>query len=134
MDADWAPPDTSTRTSPDGRWFVTLDTNHVVLVDLEYKHRPDEMADRISKARFAPVWHQEQAELAATGANWYAAVFHYSLLLQNDAEQSAYYDGLQAAYQELQILFEQEELDLESRLPKVIKESLALPRGSHSLP
>lgn len=42
--AMWEPPEVITHTCPDGRWFVTTESNNVVLVDLEYKNTPDEKA------------------------------------------------------------------------------------------
>ena len=74
-DAMWEPPEVITHTCPDGRWFVTTESNNVVLVDLEYKNAPDEKARRKTKASFDPFWHQEQATAATTAKNWYAARF-----------------------------------------------------------
>ena len=126
-DAMWEPPDVITHTSPDHRWFVTTEAKNVVLVDLEYKNAPDENARRKTKASFDSFWHQEQATDATTVKNWYAAVFHYALLTQNDPDQASFYDGLQSSFEELKSEFEQEERDLEPHLATVVREALKLP-------
>jgi eukaryotic-like serine/threonine-protein kinase len=125
--AMWEPPEVITQTAPDSRWFVTTESNNVVLVDLEYKNAPDEKARRKSKASFDPFWHQEQATAVTTAKNWYAAVFHYALLLQNNPNQASYYDGLQSSLEKLKSQFEQEERALEPHLPMVVREALMLP-------
>ncbi len=129
-DAIWEPPEVITHTSPDGQWFVTTESNNVVLVDLEYKNAPDEKARRKTKASFDPFWHQEQATTATTAKNWYAAVFHYALLMQNDPDQASFYDGLQSSWEQLVSQFAGEERDVDSHLANIVKESLQLPRGS----
>jgi len=123
-DAKWEPPKATTHISPDRRWFVTTESTNVVLVDLEYKNTPDEAAYRKTKARFDPLWHQEQATAAATAQNWYAATFHYALLVKNDPDQTSFCDGLQSSFQKLKSQFEHEARDLEPLLPMVVKESL----------
>ena len=99
--AAWAPPEVTTQTSPDGRWFVTTESNNVVLVDLEYKNTPNDKSWRKTKASFDPIWHQEQAKAATNGENWYAAVFHNARLLKHDPDSVEYYVGLQASYRRL---------------------------------
>ncbi len=123
-DAMWEPPEVIIHTSPDDRWFVTNESSSVVLVDLQYKNAPDEKARRKTKASFDSFWHQEQATAAITAKNWYAAVFHYALLMQNDPDQASYYDGLQSYFEKLKLQFEQAGRDLESHLARVVKESL----------
>ena len=83
-----------------------------------------------SKARFDPTWHQEQATAVTTAQNWYAAAFHFALLVKNDPEQTAYYDALQSAFHELQAQFEQQGRDIEPHLLTVVKESLNLSPGN----
>ena len=39
-DAAWEPPESRTNVSSDGRWFVTMESKNIVLVDLEYKSTP----------------------------------------------------------------------------------------------
>ncbi len=129
-DAKWEPPEVITHTSPNDRWFVTAESNNVVLVDLEFKNTPDEKARRKTKARFDPFWHQEQATGATTAKNWYTAVFHFALLIKNDPGQAAFYDGLHSSFQKLASQFEQEGRDIELHLAMVVKESLKLPRGN----
>ena len=92
-DATWEPPDETTQTSPDGRSFVTTESNKIVLVDLEIKNTPAEKAYRLTTSRFDPYWHLEQAHGAATTKNWYAAVFHYAWLLKHDPDSMAYLRG-----------------------------------------
>jgi WD40 repeat protein len=129
-DATWEPPEVITYASPDSRWFVTTESNNVVLVDLEYKNAPDEKARRKTKASFDSFLHQKQATDATTAKNWYAATFHYAWLMQNDPDQALLYDGLQASFQELQSQFKLEGRDIEPHLATVVKESLKLPRGN----
>ncbi len=129
-DAMWAPPEVITHTTPDDRWFVTTESNNVVLVDREYKNSPDEKARRKTKASFDSFLHQKQATDATTAKNWYAATFHYAWLMQNDPAQASLYDGLQASFQELQSQFKLEGRDIELHLATVVKESLKLPRGN----
>jgi hypothetical protein len=119
-----------THTTPDDRWFVTTESNNVVLVDREYKNSPDEKARRKTKASFDSFLHQKQATDATTAKNWYAATFHYAWLMQNDPAQASLYDGLQASFQELQSQFKLEGRDIELHLATVVKESLKLPRGN----
>ena len=128
-DAMWEPPEVITHTSPNDRWFVTTESNNVVLVDLEYKNTPDERARRKTQASFDAFWHQEQATAATTAKNWYAATFHFALLMKNDPNQTSYFDALQSSFQELKSQFEEQELDLEPHLALVVRESLKLSRG-----
>ncbi len=129
-DAMWEPPQVLIHTCPDGRWFVTTESNNIVLVDLEYKNTPDEKASRKLKASFGPFRHQELATDATTAKNWYAATFHYALLIQNDPEQASFYEGLQSSYEQLVSQLADEERDIELHLAMVVKESLKLPRGN----
>jgi len=126
-DAMWAPPEVIFQSCPDGRWLVTTESNNVVLVDLEYKDTPDEKARRKTKASFDSFWHQNQATCATTDKNWYAAVFHFAWLTQNDPDQVSFYDGLQSSFEELKAKFEQEERDLEPHLAMMVREALKLP-------
>lgn len=128
--ATWAPPEVSTNTSPDQRWFVTTEANAVVLVDLEYKNTPDEKARRKTKARFDLFWHQEQAKDATAAKNWYAATFHFALLMKNDPGRDAFYDSLHSSFQKLKSQFELEGRDIDLHLANIVKESLKLPRGN----
>jgi WD40 repeat protein/serine/threonine protein kinase len=128
-DADWNPPPTHRQVSPDGRWLIDRDGNSLMLIDREYKNTPSEKRFRALKAQFDPGWHQEQATAATTAKNWYAATFHFALLMKNDPDQTAFYDGLQSCFQKLKSQFEQQELDLEPHLATVVRESLKLSRG-----
>ncbi len=129
-DATWEPPEVITLASPDGRWFVTTESNNVVLVDVEYKNVPNEKARRKTKASFDPFRHQELATDAITAKNWYAAVFHYALLMQNDPDHASFYDGLQTSYEHLSSQYADEERDVDSHLATIVKESLKIPRGN----
>lgn len=128
-DADWNPPPTHRQVSPDGRWQIDRDGNNLILIDREYKNTPSEKRFRALKARFDPTWHQEQVTAATTAKNWYAATFHFALLMKNDPNQTSYFDALQSSFQELKSQFQQQELDLEPHLALVVRESLKLPRG-----
>ena len=127
--AKWELPAEQKQVSPDGRWFVTSEFNHVLLVDREYRNTPLEKAYRAAKARFEPEWHQEQATSATTAKNWYAATFHYAWLMKNEPDDAMLYDYLKSSFQELKSQFEEQELDLEPNLSRVIRESLKLSRG-----
>ncbi len=127
--AKWEPPADPKQVSPDGRWFVTSEFNHVLLVDREYRNTPHEKAYRAAKARFEPEWHQEQATSATTEKNWYSATFHYAWLKKHEPDNASLYDYLKSSYQELKSQFEEQELDLEPQLALVVRESLKLSRG-----
>ncbi|MCA9194348.1 MAG: protein kinase [Planctomycetales bacterium] len=128
--ANWDPPETGAEISPDGKWFVSSETNYVVLVDLEHKNTPDERGYRVAMASFDPFWHQEKALAFTTIQNWYAAVFHYALLMNYDPDNGAFYDGLHATYRALQAQFENANLELEPHIAITVKDSLKLPRGN----
>jgi len=104
-DGLWEPTEKPIFTSPDQRWFVTTESNNVVLVDLQYKNMPDEKGRRIAKARFDPFWHQERAIAATKAENWCEAVFHYAQGVKHDSKQKSYYDGLQSFFQTLNSQF-----------------------------
>lgn len=129
-DADWDPPSEHAHVSPDGRWLINSDRNILVLVDLDYKNTLREKHYRAAKARFDSAWHLKQAMKFIKAENWYAAVFHYALLMKNDPDQASYYDGLHASFQKLKLQFEQKELDIEPHLRMNIQESLKLSRGN----
>jgi WD40 repeat protein/serine/threonine protein kinase len=128
-DFDWNPPPTHRQVSPDGRWQIDRDGNNLILFDREYRNTPSEKRFRALKAQFDLAWHQEQATTATTAKNWYAATFHFALLMKNDRNQTSYFDALQSSFQELKSQFEQQELDLEPHLATVVRESLKLSRG-----
>ena len=130
--AKWEPPADPKQNSPDGRWFVTSELNHVLLVDREYRNTPHEKAYRAAKARFEPDWHQEQATAATTAKNWFSATFHYAWLKKYEPDNASLYDDLQSSLQELKSQYEEQELDLEPHLALVVRESLKLPRGYES--
>jgi eukaryotic-like serine/threonine-protein kinase len=127
--AKWEPPAEQEQVSPDGRWFVTSEFRHVLLVDREYRNTHHEKAYRAAKARFEPEWHQEQATSATTAKNWYAATFHYARLMKHEPDNASLYDYLQSSFQELKSQLQQQELDLEPHFDTVVRESLKLPRG-----
>ncbi len=104
-DALWEPAEKPIHTSTDQRWFVTTESNYVVLVDLHYKNTPEENGWRIAKARFDPFWHQEQAKAAATVENWCAAVFHDARLVKHDPNQKSFHDDLQSSLEKLKSKF-----------------------------
>jgi hypothetical protein len=130
----WAPPEVITHTCPDGRWFVTTESNNVVLVDLEYKNTPGEKAKRKTKASLDPAWHQERATEATNEKNWYAATFHFALLMKNDPDRAAFHDGLYSSFQKLKSHFGQEDRSLEPHLALVVQEPLKLPPAEDRFP
>ncbi len=129
-DAKWDPPSDPVPLSSDGRWLVASQIDKVLLIDLEYKNTPDEKVYRAAKARFDLVWHQLQATAAAKAKNWYAATFHFALLVRKNPDQAAYRDGLQSSFAELESQFEQEGRDLDLHLAIIVKEALRLPLGN----
>ncbi len=56
--------------------------------------------------------------------NWYAATFHYAILVKNDPEQALYYDGLQSSFLELKSRYEQAGRDLDPNLATVVNQAL----------
>ena len=133
-EAMWDPPQALSQTSPDHRWFVTIESNNVVLVDLDYKNSPDEKARREIKSRFDPFWHQEQATAAVTAKDWYAATFHFAWLTKNDPERASFHASLKSSFQKLKAQFEEQERDLEAHLALVVRETLKLPAAKERLP
>lgn len=133
-DAMWEPPEVVTTTSHDDRWFVTTESNNVVLVDLEYKNTPHQKATRKTKASFNSAWHQERATETTKEKNWYAATFHFALLMKNDPDKEASYDGLHFSFQKLKAQFKQEERDLEPHLAMIVREAIKLPPANDRLP
>ncbi len=129
-DAVWDPPSKHTQVSPDGRWFINRDGSNLILVDLEYKNTTLEKRYREVKSRFDPWWHQEQATAATTSKDWYAATFHFALLMINNPDELSFYDGLQSSFQNLKSQFEQTKRDLEPHMAPFVKESLILSRGN----
>jgi hypothetical protein len=129
-DATWEPPKVITHNCPNGGWFVTTESNSVVMVDLKYKDSPDEKARRKTKASFDSFLHQKQATDATTAQDWYAATFHFALLMKHDPSQASFYDGLHSSFQKLESRFKQEERDIELYLARIVKESLKLPPGN----
>ncbi len=127
--AEWEPPKMQNRISPDGRWLAGNLGKSVFLVDLHYKNTPSEKAYREQKARFAPWWHRERATLAIESEDWFAATFHYALLLENAPTEIEFYDELHASYAKLAENFQREKPNLESYLPVVVREALRHPRG-----
>lgn len=127
QNAAWDPPDAPLRVSPNGRWFLTSELNHVLLVDREFRNTPHERAYRAAKARFDPEWHVHRATLLANMKSWYPATFHFAGLVNHDPEQSSYWDGLQASFPELQSQFRQQGRDLEPHLATVVRKTLKLP-------
>lgn len=126
-DATWDPPQTSAKTSSDERWYVTTELRNVVLVDLEYKNTPTEKAYRINKASIDPHWHEEQARAATEEQDWYAATFHYAVLVKNNPDQGLYFDDLEFSFQKLQSQFEQRDRKIELHLASVVHNSLQVP-------
>ena len=127
-DADWAPPLTPSRISPDNRWLIYSELNKLILVDLENSNTPAEKRYRALKARFDPMWHRARAEAAAAEKNWYAATFHFALLAKN--EPDTFQGELLWGLQELKSEFDETGRDMESHLATVVKESQSLPEDS----
>ena len=129
--ADWLVTNPQQRKSPDRRWLVTSAGSNVFLIDLEYKNTPRERGYRVAKARFNPWWQREQAQKAIADKKWFAATFHFALLLKNDPSQAELHDKLHKAHEELVKGFKStEETNVNDILPAVVKEALKLPRGT----
>ena len=123
-DVTFEPPATHTQVSPNGRWLINADRNHLLLIDLEYKNTPPEKAYRASRTQFDPVWHHEQADLAAASKNWFAATFHLAWLVKHDPDQVSFQDALHSSFAELQSHSEEKGLDIAPHLAKEVEESL----------
>jgi eukaryotic-like serine/threonine-protein kinase len=129
-DAKWDPPAEPVVLSSDGRWLVASQIDKVVLIDLEYKNSPDEKVYRAHKATFDSWWHQVQANDAVAKEDWYAAAFHFALLVKHPSDQSKFRDDLQTAYQKLVDQFEKDDRSLAAVLPAIVRESLGISRGT----
>lgn len=99
--ATWDPPSVTATKTPDHRWFATTDANNVVLVDLEYKHTPDEDARRKANATVDLTWHKEQANAGATTDDWYSVAFHHACVLKHDPDSLGSYIGLQSSHRRI---------------------------------
>jgi eukaryotic-like serine/threonine-protein kinase len=132
--AKWEPPAEQKQVSPDGRWFVSSEFNHILLVDREYRNTPHEKAYRAAKARFEPEWHQVQANEAVAKEDWYAAAFHFALLVKRASDQSKFRDDLQTAYQKFFAQFEKDHRALTAFLPAIVKEFLNISGGTDAAP
>ncbi len=106
-------------TSSNERWSVSSMGSEVLLVDLEFKNTPREKSFRKSKARFDPLWHDTQAIVATTSQNWYAAMFHHSLLAKRDP---AFADKLRQSYDRLQAQFRLEKRDVTPNIKRMLVE------------
>ena len=129
-DAKWDPPSEPVVVSPDGRWLLASQIDKVVLVDLEFKNSPGEKLYRAHKATFDSWWHQVQANEAVAKEDWYAAAFHFALLVKHAADQSKFRDELQTAYQKLVDQFQKDDRSLGAVLPALVKESLGISGGT----
>lgn len=127
-------PPSRTQVSANGRWFVTTESDNVILIDRNYKNRPHEQAFREQKAQFNFQWHRQQADESAMAENWYAATFHFALLLHNDPDRIVFQNGLQSSYNNLLALREESDSskkhDPRPYFPRVVSESLELLSGN----
>jgi hypothetical protein len=71
----------------------SLSEQHVLLIDLSFKHQPEEQAFRAFQARVDPLWHHTAAELAEETNDWYAATFHWAWLVKASRQQGKADDG-----------------------------------------
>lgn len=136
--------------SLDGKLLAVRSANQILLVDLTFKHDPDEKAYREFKAKPDPWWHEEQAfaaEQEGAGRNWYAAVFHLAWLLKIRPEDADAHERLHRAYEAYKTEYQAQLADPanaetlpegvtprstnpDDYLPAVVRESLKLPRGT----
>ena len=133
-DAQWDPPSDPVQVSPDGRWLVASQFDKVVVVDQQFKNSPDEKIYRAHKASFDTWWHQVQANQAVTKEDWYAAAFHFALLVKHASDPSNFRDDLQAAYQKLVDQYAKEDRSLAACLPIIVKQSLSISGDTDTAP
>ena len=81
IQTNWSGPKDDSSISPDGRWLAVPFSSDVSLVDLWYKDTPKETAYRMAKARSSMFWHTTQAEEAKLDEDWYAATYHFGVLV-----------------------------------------------------
>ncbi|XZE51525.1 protein kinase domain-containing protein [Planctomycetaceae bacterium SH139] len=108
--------DSSNERSVDGRWLAFPRGNDVLLVDLEFKNQPFEKQFRKSKLEVDATWHREQAELAVSTDNWYAATFHWYWVLNAEASAENA-KNFKDAYMKLSAAFKPTNRDLSSLHP-----------------
>lgn len=120
--ADWNSTKVQRRTSFDGRWLVTFDGANVLLVDREYKNTPREKAFREAKAQIDPVWHYEQARLAQSSEDWFAATFHYAWTVRARPRNEEYREGFRNVFSSLKNEYEELAENLDAILPQIVKE------------
>lgn len=79
--------------SPDGRWTVNVAGDEPAALvanraSAAADWRPWE-EDQARRAHAEPAWHRADAEAAELRDDWYAAVFHWSVLAQDTADDAA---------------------------------------------
>lgn len=104
----------------DGEWNSPNSKENVLIVDLEFKSTPREMAYRAFKARPKPWWHADQAKAAIESEHWFAATFHSAWLLKFRAD-------LKTAYKQLHTSHAKLDPTTAKLLPPVVSEVMALP-------
>ena len=117
------------KTSPDRRWFASVNGRYVDLIDQEFKNTPREKAYREIKARLDPFWHNEQAKKAQSIDNSFAATFHYAWVMKAQPGLAENYDNLHNAYNKLAEQYKTQNKPLDPYLAPIVKQMLKLPRG-----
>jgi WD domain, G-beta repeat len=125
----WQNLDMKKKVTDDGRWLVTSSGDDVLLVDRENKNQPYEKAFRAFKAKPNPQWHHEQAAIAETENDWYAALFHRSWVMKENPESASSWDNLHAAHEKWLGSHEDGE---PAPLPLIVRQMLELPRGGNA--
>jgi WD40 repeat protein/serine/threonine protein kinase len=127
--------------SPDGLRIAVGEDNGIIhFQDAPWEHEletsightetPYEKAYHAAKIRFDPAWHLERATESVIAEHWYAATFHFALLVKNDVDQAQYVDELQSS---ITALRSQEEHMLEPHRTTFVQEALKIP-PSNELP
>ena len=120
--------DASMANSPDGRWLAMAraQTSDILLVDREFKNRPDEKAYREAKARVDPIWHVAQAEIAEEHDDWYAATFYRAWAMKGSPTLPKTRENLLSAYDKLKASSDKSSRDRTPYLTPLVAEMLKL--------
>ena len=117
--------------SSNGHRFVTHEGRNVILVDLEFKNTPNELAYRKAKASLDPTWHRRQALKFEAERDWFGAAFHRAWVMKSAPENAANRELLDADVRKLKVEFAEQDNDAEFYLPSIVEQMLSLALGNN---
>ena len=118
---------------PQKQFLVDSRGNDVVLVYQSLGNGKTLFQESIKK--YQKAWHSEQATAAEASADWFAATYHRAMQLKLDNSQASVFDALHAAYHNLLLTLETDNLtststkDPRDVLSPIIRAILEIPRA-----